>query len=481
MTSLAEERREQQRWTDRLSRTDPSYDKLIEHEFATPEQDSARMAQNLGAILRFASRHVPHYRDVFRRAHVDANDDPFQVLAALPVLTKLGVHDAGRALLADNLPPGDEPMQWWETSGTTGRPIRVLHSKLSLTMYTRLAQRGARWHRLDPSGTFAEMRLPKLLPRLTDGREVGPGETARLKSWRHMPDFATGPYLGVSIMTPVDERIGWLRREHPNYLLAYSSSLEILAFALSGEPPLESLRGLIAMAEQLTPGMRSLIERRFGVPIHQSYGLSEIGIVAVRCEAGRYHIHREHCLVEIVDEEGRACAPGQIGRILVTALRNFAMPLVRYDTGDLAEVAIGDCPCKRTLPSFGDVVGRYGRFAFVPAGTIHLVLALRTGIETMPDNLVRDLREFQIHQYADKRMELRLLARAPLPEGFYAHVRGEWAKAAGPSGPELAIVHVDELMKLGEKSEVFTSDFIPGRDGRPAIASLSGAGAPGAE
>ena len=460
-----------------FSAPDPVFDRLVEHEFETQEEYRARNAQNLDAILDFASREVPYYRKAFRRATPDTTTrNPMSVLTALPVLSKLDVMDAGRALVAENLRPGDSPARWWESSGTTGRPIRVLHSAHSLRMYQFLAQRSVRWNRLDPSGKFADMRIPRLLPRGADGSLLGAGETARLDRWRDFPDFSTGPYVGISVMTPMEERIAWLRRERPDYLMAYAETLELLALATGDEPPAESLMAVMAISEQLTPSMRSYVERRFGTPVYQVYGLTEFGLAGTRCEAGRYHVHREHCLIEILDDAGRACAPGEMGRIVITALRNYAMPLIRYDTGDLAEVAAGDCPCGRTLPSFGEIVGRYGRAAYLPAGTMGPVLALREAIETMPADMMRGLREFQIHQYADKRMELRLVERVPLPEAFFAHVRAVWAKATNGGGVELSFRSVDQIPRTGGKSEVFTSDFMPARDGKASTDRTRGAG-----
>jgi len=472
MTSFAEEKAEQQRWTRILRRPNPAYDKLLENEFETPEQYRIRNTQNLAAMLRFASREVPHYRAALRRVDVAAPDrEPMNALAALPVLAKLDVLDAGKSFLAENLPPGDSRVHWWESSGTTGRPMRVLHSMMSVRMHPLLAQRSSRWHRLDPAGKFAEMRIPRLLPRRTDGSEVPPGETIRLDRWRDFPDFATGPYVGMNVLTPLQDRVAWLRQERPDYLMAYSETLEVVAMATSDEPPLDSLKAVLAISEQLTPSMRRYVERRFGTPVHQVYGLSEFGLVGLRCDAGRYHVNREHCLVEIVDEEGRACAPGETGRIIVTALTNFAMPLLRYDTGDLAEAAVGPCPCNRTLPSFGEIVGRYSRVAHLPPGTMGPVLALREAIETMPVSIMRGLREFQIHQYADKNMELRLLTQGELSEPFYARIREVWAKATGDDGRKLSFRGVSEIPKPpGGKSEVFTSDFMPTRDGKNPVA-----------
>jgi phenylacetate-CoA ligase len=461
MTSLAEERAEQERWTARLRRPIPQYDRLVEYEFDPPQVQHARVSHALGQMLGFAHEYVPFYRETLG----GRGCDPFETLAAMPLLTKLDVHDAGPALQARALLGNDKPSNWTASSGTTGRPTHVLHSMISTKMFSLLKQREYRWFRFDPAGTSAAIRMPNLLPRRADEGELAPGETVRLESWTYMRNFHTGPFIGLSTVTPMDDRIAWLRRERPQYLMALAESLEHLAMAAGGERPAESLIGLLAISEQLTPGMRAFIGARFGAPVEQNYGLNEIGMVATRCAAGRYHVHTEHCLVEIVNDDGRECAPGQTGRIVVTGLTNSAMPLIRYDTGDLAESVSGDCACGRTLPTFGEIVGRYGRIAFLPPGTALQVGGLRGAIEKAPVELARDLREFQIHQFRDKRLELRLMARAPLPQAFHEHIRGEWTKSAGADGPTLGIVMVEEIPKSpGGKTEVFTSDFMPGRD-----------------
>lgn len=332
-------------------------------------------------------------------------------------------------------------------------------------MFAALKQREYRWFRFDPAGTLASFRIPTHLPPGKDGSSLRSGETARASVWPYMNNFVTGPFLGMSTDTPAAERIQWLRRERPDHLIAYSETLEHLAFAAGGETVAPGLKGILAISEQLTPGMRALAERSFAAPVQQNYGLNEIGLVAARCEAGRYHVHSEHCVVEIVDDAGRACAVGQTGRIVITGLTNVAMPLIRYDSGDLAVAVAGDCDCGRTLPAFGEIVGRYSRVTHLPAGTMGQVLALRDGVEQMPLEFGGDLREFQVHQFRDRRMELRLVVRAPLPEQFAERMRAIWTRVAGSNGPDFSIVYVDAIERSpGGKFQVITSDFMPPLD-----------------
>jgi len=198
------------------------------------------------------------------------------------------------------------------------------------------------------------------------------------------------------------------------------------------------------------------------VPIHQNYGLNEIGLVASRCEAGRYHVHSEHCLMEIVRADGSAANAGETGRLIVTGLSNLAMLLLRYDADDLAVAADGPCPCGRTLPSFADIVGRFSQFASLPERSFVMFETIRFAIQKAPAEQIRDLRQFQLHQFRDGRYELRLLARARLPDVFDQHVQSVWANAAPPPNSSLTLRYVDAIERgAGGKYQAFSSDFIP--------------------
>jgi len=389
-----------------------------------------------------------------------------ETLCALPILSKNDLYEREAALQAKSLPKGETQAGFTQSSGTTGRPAKVRHNSSSIAMFTFLKQREFRWFRFDPAGKMAAIRLSSQLPARLDGTPLADGETCRSKEWPYVGSvFKTGAFAAFNVTNPVEAQIAWLRREKPDYLTTYSETLEHLSLASGGQPPAPSVRALLAISEQLTPVMRRHIAEGFAVPLRQNYGLNEVGLVAARCEAGRYHVHAEHCLVEIVDDRGRACAPGESGRILVTALRNLAMPLIRYDSDDMARSVSGPCPCGRTLPSFGEVEGRYSRIAYLPAGTLGLVGAVRGALEDMPAELSTNLRRFQMHQFKDNSFELRLAVAAPLPAAFAACIRAAWDKAAAENPAALSIVEVAAIQRgRGGKFHDFTSDFVPAPD-----------------
>ena len=61
--------------------------------------------------------------------------------------------------------------------------------------------------------------------------------------------------------------------------------------------------------------------------------------------------------VEILNDDNEPCAQGEVGRVVITDFFNTAMPLIRYDIGDLA--AWGECPCgKIDFPAFSTILGK---------------------------------------------------------------------------------------------------------------------------
>lgn len=437
---------------------------MVAREFLTPEQESALEAKALRGIMDFAARQVPYYRALFARLGITAENisDPGD-LPALPPLTRSDVQQHSAALRAQHLPEGQKIIGTTKTSGSTGQPVEIVQTTQSRRMFAILKQRQMRWARFDPLGRIGMIRTPLDIPLGPDGQRLGEGETRSLDSWSAQvgPYFETGPLFAFSNRNSLERQMDWLEEMRLDYLIGQSSELEHLALGFQGRQPLEGLRGILAITQQMTPEMQQRIEHAFGTKVHENYGFNEIGIVATRClEGGRYHVNTEHCLAEIADDDGKPCPPGERGHILVTALTNLAMPLLRYDSGDLAEAVEGPCPCGRSLPAFGAIHGRYRRIVNLPADTFGYWAALRRALADMPAELSKPLRQYQLHQYRDNRYELRLVVARALAPAFSERIQSEWASTGAADPPPLAILIVDEIPRPpGGKFQDFTSDF----------------------
>ena len=114
-------------------------------------------------------------------------------------------------------------------------------------------------------------------------------------------------------------------------------------------------------AESWSDGMRTSIEKRWGIVAHEHYGLTEIigpGIVS-ECSEKKLHINADHFLPEIIDPDtGESLGPGEEGELVFTTLTKEAFPAIRFRTRDLASISLDPCTCGRTLPIQSRIKGR---------------------------------------------------------------------------------------------------------------------------
>jgi phenylacetate-CoA ligase len=120
------------------------------------------------------------------------------------------------------------------------------------------------------------------------------------------------------------------------------------------------------------------------------------------------HVFSPHLYLEIVDEDGHACLPGQVGRLQVTLLNNLGFPMIRYDVGDLAAWAEpGPCPCGSPFPRIQSLQGREDDMLLTEDGTWQSSVFVRHFVGV---SLNRQLiREWQLEQTGRKNFVFRYI------------------------------------------------------------------------
>ena len=153
--------------------------------------------------------------------------------------------------------------------------------------------------------------------------------------------------------------------------MSYAGVLyEIARTALSKGTRLHKPRYIISSGETLHPFMRQVVEEAFGCRVYDYYGSSEAGRVAGECSAGNLHVFKFSCHAEILDLTGKPALPGEDGRLILTPLHNYAMPLIRYDSSDVAQVGPKECPCGCPLPTLKRIAGRTVEFFITRKGDL---------------------------------------------------------------------------------------------------------------
>jgi len=316
----------------------------------------AHQLRQLEGVLAHAARTAPLYRQRLRvLAGIAPGGLTLEAFRRIPVLRRTDVQDAGDALFSARVPKDHGRVTDVRTSGSTGRPVTVKATAVTGLFVRALNLRYHFWHRRDFAAKSAR------ITRISSDRDDGP------RGW--VPGFPSGPMVVFSVARPVDEQLAWLAAEAPGYLLTYASNLgELLRRAEETGVRLPGLREAASMGEILDPGVRDLCRRVWGIPVVDSYSSMELGMIALQCpDHTHYHVQSENVLVEILSEDGTPCAPGEVGRVVVTDLHNLASPLIRYDIGDYAEAG-PPCPCGRGLPVVNRVLGRSRDMLILPSG-----------------------------------------------------------------------------------------------------------------
>ena len=129
-----------------------------------------------------------------------------------------------------------------------------------------------------------------------------------------------------------------------------------------GDPRALGLRYGLYGAEPWTEGLRAALERAFGCPAYDVYGLSEIvgPGVAGECERREgLHLADDHFFPEIIDPASGAVLPaGREGELVLTTLSKRALPMIRYRTGDITTLTVAPCACGRTSARIARIKGR---------------------------------------------------------------------------------------------------------------------------
>ncbi len=381
-----------------------------------PAADLERMQLGaLARVFRHARRTVPYYRDAPGYDALDGSGPlTHEDWRRLPVLTRAEVQDADRALVSESVPKTHQPLNTLTTTGSTGRPIKAVGTKVTSHFWIAVTARYHLWHGIDVTGKLAAIRAER--------SDYLPAEGLRVSGWGPGVDtiYRSGPSCLLSIQNDVSVQARWLASENPDYLLSYPSNLAALAshFQDSGEK-LPALRGVQSYGEMLSPAVRVACWEAWGVEVRDMYSSQEVGYMALQCPTGEhYHVQSEVVRLEVLDEQDEPCPPGGVGRVVVSILHNWAMPLFRYEVGDYAEVG-GECTCGRRLPVLRRIMGRQRN-----------MLALPNGQKTWPTfphkawAHLDAIRQLQLVQHQVDHIEARTVGPRPLT----AEEEGEFAR-----------------------------------------------------
>ena len=374
-----------------------------------------RQLDQATVLLRHALDTVPRYREKYGAFGLLDRLD-WDAWRSLPLLDRSEIQQHFEQMKSTRIPPSHGNIRTYGSSGSTGRPIKILGTDTTHFFWLSLSLRDHVWHRRDLTKKLAAIRS-----KVTSGTSPGWGE------WSD--SIVSGPSSALNIQTSVDEQLDWLVAENPDYLLTHPTNLHaLLTRATERRVRPANLREARTFGEMLLPGLRELVLQAWGAKLTDMYSAEEVGYIALQCpETEHYHIQSENLLVEILNGRGEPCKPGETGEVVVTTLHNFAMPLIRYRILDHAEVG-APCSCGRSLPVIRRIAGRQRNMIVLPDGNSHW--------PSFPSGAwlaIAPIRQFQIIQHDLQTVEIKLVCPRPLSALEEAGIRAMLTERFGHS------------------------------------------------
>ena len=233
----------------------------------------------------------------------------------------------------------------------------------------------------------------------------------------------------ISLFESTDQKLDQIAAARPDILDGYSGSLFLLAKEVKqrGFKKIKP-RLMFGSAEFIDVPSRRYMEDVFGAPFCDQYGAAEVDRSAWQClERQGYHMDVDSVITEFVDRNGEPVANGERGEIVFTSLFNFAMPLIRYNIGDVGSPSDDTCPCGRSLPLMNVVEGRKDSFLTLPGNRIVSPMVFNFAISSF--EYYEDIDQYLVRQRKTDLFEVSLKMNKgskldkDLTSKFEAHVK----------------------------------------------------------
>jgi phenylacetate-CoA ligase len=362
--------------------------KLLSIRWQSAENLETLQLRKLQRLVRHAYEHVPHYRSRMQRAGILPEDiATLEDLRQLPVTTKEDLRQAG--ITALSIDAGD--LLTLDTSGYSGKPFTV-----------RLTPHEYRRRRLREFRALLRAGVRPLDRMVVLGEERQRPRRLHRKLGFYRLEVISGTF-------PVEEQTRLLREAEPTVLWAYPTMLRSVLLRQDNRlSRVARPRMLITSAEVFDPVLRDQITNDRAMEMFTFYAAMEVGRIAAECRAhGGLHIEADAVLVELLNGD-RPAAPGELGRVVVTSLDQYAMPFIRYELGDLCAARETACPCGWPTPLLNAPMGRNSDMLTLPDGS--RLSGMRLGLVLRAE---ADLRQFRFVQECVERLEAQLVFPSP--------------------------------------------------------------------
>lgn len=380
---------------------------LNEIEFLETSKINEIQDQQLSELLSHVCKHSDKYRSLLTPFLPIDPSNARQALSALPILTRSELQTS-KLVMGSMAPESHGEVLSFTTSGSTGQPVTVINTAAAMIIREAILLQTYLWHLKPDVGMIALITAHSGTPSNQHVNSI-------MNNWGSpfFPLLKSGLRAELNIKNPIRVQAEWLRKVNPAVLVTYPSNLaQLLVDSRENQWNLTHLTHIRLIGESVSEQLINDAESQWGVLTSNAYSSEELGTIAVQCpESNLMHIMSPGLIVEIIDKDGNPIKPGEIGKIVVTDLFNFAMPIIRYEIGD--QGSLGEaCQCGRNLPTISSVVGRYRNMLHLENGERFWP---RFGLRSITK--LYGIKQFQVIQKSYHELEVRFhITRSLSPE-----------------------------------------------------------------
>lgn len=287
--------------------------------------------QKLRKLLLHCYDYVPYYRQLFDELNLARDgDELLDKFTKLPILTKEAIRKNFDSLQSEDSNYRARKPYLNTSGGSTGEPVKLVQDK---DVWTKgMASSWVDYYLITGN---VPCKLIKLWGSERDILKGSQGITGYLKNWVYRRIILNAFKMSEEDMFRFVKKINAYK---PELIEAYVHSLyELSKFIKQHKLEVHTPKGIIVSAGTLYPEMKELIEQTFNCKVYNRYGSREVGHMACSRGEDELHISFWHNHLEILNDKLEPCKEGEVGKIYVTNLNNYSMPLLRYEIGDIAE------------------------------------------------------------------------------------------------------------------------------------------------
>ncbi|MDD2735984.1 MAG: AMP-binding protein [Desulfuromonadaceae bacterium] len=371
------------------------------------EKQLSYQSDKLRNLLQVSVKEVSFYRNLYALHGIDVNliktvDD----LHKLPIISKKDL----KACYPDGCTRKTNwPVKEYFTSGSSGNPFATMVDNQTMSQARALMLLRANYSGWKQGDAVFQT-----------GMSLQRGVVKKIKDLVFNTYYASAFDLSDARL---DYYLDIIKQKNIKYLMGYPGSMFALANRAREVGLNLDISGVVTWGDNLFEHFRRCIEEQFHCRVTDTYGCGEGIQVAAQCPDGnnKYHIFMPHVIVEIVDDTGMLVPRGQLGNILLTCLEPGAMPLIRYNVGDVGRMCVVEtCSCGRGYDILEKIEGRDSDIIHTPGGN-KLIVHFFTGIfEYYPQ-----IAKFRVHQSTIDELNIQIVFQPNADENILEDIRKE--------------------------------------------------------